>query len=313
MKQGRKRRVHRCPMLLGAVLLAVGGLWGIAGCVQNEQGLLAAEIFSQKDYHSMMEQAEIASMQMQENLDDRISDYLAENGFSASSVQYCIEDLTSHRRYEKDAQMNVTAASIYKLPLAMVYYEKIAAGELSEATCFTYEASHYEQGGSIPLRYQVGDQIPLRELLTALILESDNTAGHILFENLGGWTAYKQVISKYSDTPQEAIFFSLNNVTNAAYTADVLAYLYAHEQSFSQLLSDLKQASPGEYLRYVIDEETAQKYGLLGDYRNAAGIVYGEHPYSVAIFTSLGESGSRVIGEINAICYAYFNGEEWQP
>ena len=43
----------------------------------------------------------------------------------------------------------------------------------------------------------------------------------------------------------------------------------------------------------------------------AAGIVYGEHPYSIAIFTSLNEDGIRVIGEINELCYEYFNGYEW--
>lgn len=53
--------------------------------------------------------------------------------------------------------------------------------------------------------------------------------------------------------------------------------------------------------------ETKQKYGYYDIYNNAAGIVYGDHPYSIAIFTSLGNQNT-VIGDINAICYAYFNG-----
>ena len=73
----------------------------------------------------------------------------------------------------------------------------------------------------------------------------------------------------------------------------------------------MKKATPNDYLASSIQPEIAQKWGLQSVYRNAAWIVYGEHPYSIAIFTSLNEDGIRVIGEINELCYEYFNGYEW--
>lgn len=313
MKKGKSRKIRRSILfLLIGSLVVIAALVGIRMWGDEEDGMLSAKTLASTYGEGLMEDAQLLSSQKQQGLDERIQAYLTANGISSASVQYSIEDLTTHERFTKDAQMNVTVASVYKLPLAMLYYEKIAEGEVSEQTLYTYEASHYEQGGPISLRYSVGDQIELGELLEALIIESDHTAGHILYENLGGWPAFKQAITKYSDTPQSDEFFSYDNVLNADYVGDVLGYLYAHEEEYAQLIDDLKEAMPGEYLESVIQPETAQKYGLYDVYRNVAGIVYGEHPYSIAIFSSLGESGSRVIGEINAICYEYFNGVSWE-
>ena len=244
----------------------------------------------------------------QTKLEERIDTYLSENGISTDSLQYCIEDLETHTRYTHDADQNVFAASVHKLPLAMIYYEKINNGEFTLDTLFTYEASHYEIGGPIGSDYQAGDQIPLSELLHDLIIYSDNTAGHILFENLGGWISFKETITKYSNTTQEDYFYSGENVLNASYVSDVLAYLYTNSDQFTQLLTDLKNAKPNEYLAASVDAEIAQKYGNYDVYNNVAGIVYGQHPYSIMIFTSLGTQ-STAIGDINAICYAYFNDE----
>lgn len=94
---------------------------------------------------------------------------------------------------------------------------------------------------------------------------------------------------------------------NASFVSDVLSYLYKHSNDYTQLIADLKNAMPDDYLATSVDAEIAQKYGNYGIYKNAAGIIYGDHPYSIAIFTSLGNQNT-VIGDINAICYAYFNG-----
>ena len=118
-------------------------------------------------------------------------------------------------------------------------------------------------------------------------------------------------MTTYSEDEQEDYFFSYDNVLNASFIGDVLNYLYAHEDIFATLLEDMKKATPNDYLASSIQPEIAQKWGLYSVYRNAAGIVYGEHPYSIAIFTSLNEDGIRVIGEINELCYEYFNGYEW--
>lgn len=61
----------------------------------------------------------------QTKLEEIIDTYLSEHGISEDSLQYCIEDLETHTRYTHDADQNVFAASVYKLPLAMIYYEII--------------------------------------------------------------------------------------------------------------------------------------------------------------------------------------------
>lgn len=311
----KRRKIRRSVLVIGLLVIAAvvcAVLLSLKNSLQKEDSaVITGSVMDTKEKGTLIMEAQALYARQQEDLEELISAYLEQNNISEDSVQYCIEDLETNERYVHNETENVTAASIYKLPLAMIYYEKIAAGELDENTLFTYEANHYESGGPIGTTYAPGAQIPLEELLHCMILYSDNTAGHILYENLDGWVGFKKAITKYSEDEQEDYFFSYDNVLNASFIGDVLNYLYAHEDIFATLLEDMKKATPNDYLASSIQPEIAQKWGLYSVYRNAAGIVYGEHPYSIAIFTSLNENGIRVIGEINELCYEYFNGYEW--
>ena len=53
----------------------------------------------------------------------------------------------------------------------------------------------HEDAGVISSDYGIGSQVPLSDLLNDLIIYSDNDAGHILYENLGGWKEYKEAKS----------------------------------------------------------------------------------------------------------------------
>ena len=48
-----------------------------------------------------------------------------------------------------------------------------------------------------------------------------------------------------------------------------------------------------------------QKDGCYGSAWNAAGLVMSDHPYAVSVYTSLGEAGKNVMGEINVLLYNY--------
>ena len=66
-------------------------------------------------------------------------------------------------------------------------------------------------------------------------------------------------------------------------------------------------SEPGNYLNRVIGDVMAQKYGCFDGAINAVGFAYYSHPYSIAVFTDNVSDAAQVIGELNEICWNYFN------
>ena len=67
----------------------------------------------------------------QESLGDAIERYLASRYLSSYSVKIGWCDLQSGEEWYLDGDAFMECASTYKLPLAMIYVDKIAAGELT--------------------------------------------------------------------------------------------------------------------------------------------------------------------------------------
>lgn len=239
-------------------------------------------------------------------LERRIQEYLIKHEIPRSKIGICVEGFTYTSSFKLNEFEDFTAASVYKLPLAMLYYEKINAGELTLEDTFLYSEKHFEAGGPISYRYKYGDCISLKELLECMILYSDNTAGHILYENLGGWVQFKKASTKYSDMEYKNSFYVGSNILTAQYMNDALRYLYEHQEQFSLLLDTMKRSMPEDYLN--LDEAICipQKYGYYNGAVNAAGLSLENTPYSIVVFTRLGDKGIEHIGNINKICYDFF-------
>lgn len=234
-----------------------------------------------------------------------IEAYFQENGIDHEKVAYCITDLEHNIKYSMNEKDEFIAASIYKLPLAMLYYDKVNEGEYTLDSTFTYSGYMHEDAGVISSNYTIGSQIPLSELLDASIVYSDNDAGHILFENLGGWKEYKEAMTKYTSSISDN-YYSEDNVSTANTMNDVITYLYAHEDEYQELIDNMKKAEPGEYLDRDIQQGMPQKYGMYDYALNSVGFVECETPYSIVVLTSLGDKGTDVMAKINSIAYEHF-------
>ena len=164
------------------------------------------------------------------------------------------------------------AASIYKLPLAMLYYDKVNEGEYTLDSTFTYSGYMHEDAGVISSDYGIGSQVPLSDLLNDLIIYSDNDAGHILYENLGGWKEYKEAMTKYTDSISEN-YYTMDNVTTANTMNDVVTYLYDHKEDYKGLIKNMEEAEPGEYLDRDTQLSMPQKYGMNDSALNSVGFL----------------------------------------
>ena len=234
-----------------------------------------------------------------------IEAYFQENGIDHEKVAYCITDLEHNIKYSMNEKDEFIAASIYKLPLAMLYYDKVNEGEYTLDSTFTYSGYMHEDAGVISSDYGIGSQVPLSDLLNDLIIYSDNDAGHILYENLGSWKEYKEAMTKYTDTISEN-YYTMDNVTTANTMNDVVTYLYDHKEDYKGLIKNMEEAEPGEYLDRDTQLSMPQKYGMYDSALNSVGFVECNTSYSIVVLTSLGDKGADVMANINRIAYEHF-------
>lgn len=234
-----------------------------------------------------------------------IEAYFQENGIDHEKVAYCITDLEHNIKYSMNEKDEFIAASIYKLPLAMLYYDKVNEGEYTLDSTFTYSGYMHEDAGVISSDYGIGSQVPLSDLLNDLIIYSDNDAGHILYENLGGWKEYKEAMTKYTDSISEN-YYTMDNVTTANTMNDVVTYLYDHKEEYKGLIKNMEEAEPGEYLDRDTQLSMPQKYGMYDSALNSVGFVECNTSYSIVVLTSLGDKGADVMANINRIAYEHF-------
>ena len=234
-----------------------------------------------------------------------IEAYFQENGIDHEKVAYCITDLEHNIKYSMNEKDEFIAASIYKLPLAMLYYDKVNEGEYTLDSTFTYSGYMHEDAGVISSDYGIGSQVPLSDLLNDLIIYSDNDAGHILYETLGGWKEYKEAMTKYTDSISEN-YYTMDNVTTANTMNDVVTYLYDHKEDYKGLIKNMEEAEPGEYLDRDTQLSMPQKYGMYDYALNSVGFVECNTSYSIVVLTSLGDKGTDVMANINRIAYEHF-------
>lgn len=249
------------------------------------------------------------------DLKDQINAYLAENGIDASKVSWAIQDLVTNETVESsNSKQNFTAASTYKLPLCVYYYDEIAAGRISpsDTLVFTEEMREEEDDENLnqPIhrKYKVGDKIQIDELLEAALLYSDNIAGHMLYSNMGGYTKFKEIVAKYADVPQNAEFFSeQSNAINADYMMRLLNHIYNTPGVYNDLKFWLQYTAYDTFLNRSVPGTYIQKIGNINEVRNAAGIYNGTPPFTLSLYTCVSKKdGMNILADIGQLVLNYF-------
>lgn len=224
-----------------------------------------------------------------------------DNQLNENNFAFFYYNINTKEQYLYNENTYFTAASTIKVPIAMLYYDKINHGDVSLDTKLLYKSSDYEAGtGDTSAAYKFGDYIPISFLLEEMIKESDNTATNILKRALGGEKAYRILIKQYTkETLAEE--FNTENITSAKYSLDVLKRLYKDQEKYKDLINLMKESSAGGYLKKNIKEyEIAHKYGSIAGCTHDYGIVYyKENPYLIGVFTKNVSNAENLIAEMN--------------
>ena len=229
--------------------------------------------------------------------------FRADRGLTESNFAVSYYDTVTGESYDWNETHMMVAASTFKLPLNLYYYEKENAGELEPDALIT-------QGGAT---------LDICHYLS--IVESNNEISHALLYRIGTFPEYKEAMRKFFTMTDDEIDpkYYRNNYYCTRMMMDTLKYLYERQDEFPELIDYMKQSNPqnGYFRAKVTEMDVAHKYGSFEGAENDVGIFYAEHPFLLAVYTqSVGETvvqdAARLAADYNAQQTALFHQQELQ-
>lgn len=186
----------------------------------------------------------------------------------------------------------ITVGSVYKVPLNMIFCERIANGEM------TLQSPVYG------ISYEL--------LLRGTVIDSNNDYAKMLWDSLGGYHAYRRLIAPLMGEDPDNVTWTFyeNNLFTPRQMISCLRLLYENPDRFPHLLDVMKQAEPTNYFRR--DEhrfEIAHKYGYNEEnyhtYVADAGICYTEEPFLLVVYTDNTPGALNVLAQYMTLMCDY--------
>lgn len=106
-----------------------------------------------------------------------------QDSIMSSKASLAVNDTTGTMLYSHNIYKKVYPASITKIVTALV---ALKYGNLDDTVTFSYNASHITEYGAKLCGFMEGDQIVLRDLLSAFLVHSGNDAGIAIAEHIAG-------------------------------------------------------------------------------------------------------------------------------
>lgn len=244
------------------------------------------------------ETAEVASSEVSgidgtmtgtEKARELVADFMRQRNLNSGNFAVAYQNLATGEVFYYNELKQWDACSTYKFPLNLLYYDMEAEGQLAEDSI-------------VP-----GTQTPLSECHHQSLEFSNNELSEAMMDNLGSYDTVKQKMRKYFTLTDAEIDNSYyhHNYFCARMMMDCAAYLYQHQEEYPDALRYLEAAQPGEYFRtYLPDVTIAQKYGLRDGYNHNAGIIFGDTPFVLSVY-SYQAGGNEMIGRLAELFWQY--------
>lgn len=308
----KENRYKNATIILAIICIiqcfVLGGLWFVIFRHQEQQTEeKIASLTPDPDKPAVQVSQFSNPDEINQQLKTQIDQYIAQRGYNQSDLCILVESDDKTVSYRLNEDVVVEAASIYKLPLAMLYCDQIAEGTRKLEDTLVFNQADYKTEGENPIAYQYnfGAAIPISELIQSTLIHSDNTAAAILYQGLGGWEAFVQQLKNYSaHTPQSED--PLANLATANQYMDILNRLKGDPTRYNVITQALNAQDKTLYLNEKIEPAMLQKYGQLDTFTNAVGYSISGQPYSIIVMSRT-LSNPTDPGEINKIVWNVLN------
>ena len=232
--------------------------------------------------------------------DDLVHRLLEKYGAEEESVGIGYYNTATGEEHYMNPDQYMVSASMFKVPLNMIFADKISSGEMALDTDIWGMPYSWYQYKSI--------------------VESDNERSHTLMQYLGGYIPFKeQQIPYLGNDPREDLgpAYNSDNYYNARQFIHLLRMLYDEPARFPGILENMLQAEPYSYFhQYERRYPIAQKYGFVQQeesyrgfhtYINTCGIVFADQPFCIVMFTDNVSLAYDLISEYCMVMCDYSN------
>lgn len=241
-------------------------------------------------------------------------------------VCLCFYDLKEKEGFDINGQQKMRSASTIKLLIMAELMRRVKNKELSLDDKIAVTEAHLTGGDGILKELSYDHEFYLRELVTLMIILSDNEATNILIDLLGMENINKLAkILKLKEASlqrrmmdSDAVSKGYENYICAEDLCSILKKIYEgkliSKKSAELMLDILKRQIQGERLqRYIKEELTiAHKSGDLDNLEHECAIVFLENmDYIIVVMTDNMNSnleGKETIGKISKIIYDELTG-----
>ena len=202
-------------------------------------------------------------------LEEIMADFMAENALGESNFSLSYYNTVTGESYDFNENGMMIAASTYKLPLNMYYYDLQRSEEMTGDTLvagYSLDVCHYQS-----------------------IVWSNNEISQGMLYSIGNFTQYKDAMLTVFGMENEEIDpkYYTNNYYSSRMMISALKKLYEHAEDYEELIGYMKESNPqdGYFRHYVTECEVAHKYGSYEGAENDVGIIYAEQPFLLAVYT----------------------------
>lgn len=216
-------------------------------------------------------------------------------------------NLESHDKYSINEDRYFIAASLKKVPQAMMIFDQVRNGDLALDNVIYYTSDDYSAGTGILQNQENIAPMTIKEAIELSIIYSDNIAFNML-ERVSGKdiNEYIRDICGEDKKPER-------NTTTAYQQYKIYERMYNMkdiDENYKFLENLLKNTIFHNRLdKYIPKELVAHKIGNFYRYYNDAGIIYVEKPYVLVVLTKdIGELSNKapLSGDENERCLIDF-------
>lgn len=310
IKQRAKKDIKRRLKILVTCLICIIVIIQIQN--ENQQVSAKQESANTQETEQIQEEAteelaeenteqveEVVEPTEDEEIKNLITEIKTQNNLTEENFAFFYYNPQTQKYYFDNQSKYFKAASTVKVPVAIMYYDKIKNGELTKESTLQYTSDDYEEGGGTTASlYSVGDNVPISYLLEQSIVNSDNTAVNILIDGIG-YRKCREQIAEFSDEQFTEEFYT-TNLTTADLGYNIINRIYQNQTDYEELIGFMKKSSNGEYLKkYVTEYDVAHKYGSYAGNVHDYGIVYSDSPYLIGVYTQGVSGADELIANIS--------------
>ncbi|HLQ39712.1 MAG TPA: serine hydrolase [Tetragenococcus sp.] len=254
-------------------------------------------------------------------LKQQIQQFISEQ---EGNVGVYIKNLKTAEEIRINEEKVFPSASTIKLTIMIEIFQQVKDGKLSLNKKITLTEEMLTDGDGILKELALGHQFTIREIMTLMIILSDNMATNILIDllsmeainqNIADMGLKKTRLQRKMMDLKAAEEGRENQIT-AREAGEIMQMIYAgkcvDQKASEEMLAILKKQQVSGRLDLYLPEEVviAHKTGDLDCLEHDAGIVYlPENNYIIVVLTNEGKSnkeGREIIGKISKMVYDEF-------